>query len=403
MYEQPYNPYRNNIAIIKDYFKSKSVLVLAILSIVSMILSVVNSLFSSTVTKEILLQMSNYIDTQFSFDASSKEAASQLSKALRDISASGSEVMSVLGSVSALSILTVVGLMLIYFKSRSENPDTAPSAGFTILYVVAVFSLVGAIMLTVGMVILAAVMFFLYAEFSRTGDLGTTFTYGGKTYAFTADLFLILAIVLTFLFVIIGFVTLFFTINHVRYLSSVRKSMNSVELSRKGAKPYGVFCVICAVSIGISMISSIPTLFIGNNTTLRELGIVITTDTTVSSIVSLVATAVSFVIYILQAKLALGYAKYIDDKKYGYNEPAAPAAYVPAGGATNNTQNPYSYLAQQKQEISMQEATFVNPYLNEESPQKSPEKPAATQPTCPACGAPVDPQAPFCGQCGTKL
>ena len=42
MYEQPYNPYRNNIDIIKNYFKSPMVLVLGILSIVSMILSAAN-------------------------------------------------------------------------------------------------------------------------------------------------------------------------------------------------------------------------------------------------------------------------------------------------------------------------------------------------------------------------
>ena len=34
MYEQPYNPYRNNIDIIKNYFKSPMVLVLGILGAV---------------------------------------------------------------------------------------------------------------------------------------------------------------------------------------------------------------------------------------------------------------------------------------------------------------------------------------------------------------------------------
>lgn len=401
MYERPYNPYGHNIAIIKDYFKSKSILVLGIMNIVAIIISVVNSLASSQMTKQIISGLADYFDKSVSPDGD-QELIRQISQGLHDASASGVEWLSVLSSVSIFSILSVVALFLIYFKSRSEDPDVSPLAGFTLLYVIAIFAMIGAILLTVGLIVLVVLFFFLYAEAARTSDLGFTVNLTGDPIRFDSSLLLVLAIILAVVFAIAGFFLLFSTVNRVRYLSSVRSSMKTVELSRKGAKPYGVFCVISAVCSGISLISSIPTLFVGNKDALRNMDIVISADTTLPGILSVVASLVALVIIILQAKIALGYAKYIDDKKFGYNEPAAP--YTPAAAAANTQQTPYSYLAQQNSEpISIKEATFVNPYLNDSDTQKATEEKPASPSTCPACGAQVDTSAPFCGQCGTKL
>ncbi len=398
MYEQPYNPYRNNIDIIKNYFKSPMVLVLGILSIVSMILSAVNSLLSTDLAKEITAAAADIFDKSSFSDSSAQEGAKQIANALRQVSSAGSSVLSVLSSVSIVGILSVVGIMLVYFMSRSSNPETAPTAGFTILYVLAILSLVGAIILTVSMCILIVALFILYAEFTRKPDLAFTFTVFNKPLKVDATLMLILAIAMIILFIILSFVTLFVTINRVRYISSVRKGMTSVELSRSGAKPYGIFCVIAAVFTGLSLISSISALFTNNLDVLREYGIVIKAKTTLPMVMSLIMNAVSLAILIIRSRLALGYAQYIDDKKYGYSEPPASTPYVPQGaGVSTQQNNPYSYLAQpsqQNQDVSIQEATFVNPYNDTQS---------AAEPTCPSCGAKVDPDAPFCGQCGSKL
>jgi len=195
-------------------------------------------------------------------------------------------------------------------------------------------------------------------------------------------------------------VMLFFLINRTRYIGSVRKSMNSVELSRGGAKPYGVFCVISAAFTAMSLLSSIPTLFVTQEVTVSELNFSLTIHSKFPFVLSVISTAVSLATLILQAKLALGYAKYIDEKKYGYGESNPPAAYAPMGvgvGTRSSQPTPYSYLAQPKtEEPAVKDDSFVNPYLDE-------EKTAAVEPTCPACGAKVDGNAPFCGHCGTKL
>ena len=107
------------------------VLVLGILSIVSMILSAVNSLLSTDLAKEITAAAADIFDKSSFSDSSAQEGAKQIANALRQVSSAGSSVLSVLSSVSIVGILSVVGIMLVYFMSRSSNPETAPTAGFT--------------------------------------------------------------------------------------------------------------------------------------------------------------------------------------------------------------------------------------------------------------------------------
>lgn len=390
MYERQHNPYQRNITIVKDYFKSPAVLALALLHIVSMIISVVSSFVTADLSKEVISKLADYFDANFLSANSSNDFLNTLSEAMHQVTIS-------YGSVSAITVLTVVGLFLLYFKSRSEKLDDVPSAGVTLLYVLAIIALIFAILITIILIAGAVLLFFLYFEFKNKPDLAFDVKIAGSTMTFNDSAVLIAAIAFTIIAAGIIFFALFYAISRTRYLSSIRSSMNSVELSRKGAKPFGSFCVLCAVGAGGGLISSVVQLFTTNSKdALNELGIVINSDITVSSVIGIIASAVTVAIYILQAKIALGYARYIDDKKYGYDDPSDPAPYVPIG--TSGQQNPYSYLAHQQNAANEDDSDFVNPYLE-------PREAAAqkTQATCPACGAKVDGNAPFCGQCGSKL
>ena len=175
--------------------------------------------------------------------------------------------------------------------------------------------------------------------------------------------------------------------------------MTTVELSRSGAKTFGVLCVISAVFSGLGLLSSFASLFSSSNELYTRLGIEISSDKILPMVFSVLTQAVALAILIFRAKLALGYAKYIDSKKYGYDEPVnpeGPAPYVPygVGVGSSSQQNPYTYLTQQNEDSPTVDVSDVNPYMDDFN---------QTAPVCPKCGAPVDSTSPFCGQCGARL
>ena len=116
-------------------------------------------------------------------------------------------------------------------------------------------------------------------------------------------------IIFAVLLLIIAAFLLFTAINKFRYYSSVRTSISSVTLQSGGAKPYGVMCVISAVFSAFGILSSIGSfLFFGNSGFSSLTGV---------SLVTILGNILSFVIFVLDAKIALGYKKYIDEIMYG--------------------------------------------------------------------------------------
>ena len=123
-----------------------------------------------------------------------------------------------------------------------------------------------------------------------------------------------------------------------------------------------------------------------------------------STILSLVGYAIAFVIAILQAKIALGYAKCIDEQKTGYgNAPYAAGGYAPANADAQTQPYPYSNPVQpQAEEPAVKDDSFINPYLDDEKTMAASPTPS-TNTICPSCGAKVESRSPFCGQCGKRL
>ena len=457
MYEQPFNPFIKNQQTVKDYCKSPVVLSMGIVRIVSAVLAVVSAVLISTQmpailddVKELLLQfcqttgvpLSSVRDFYTVIDGSSQ------------VFTAGS-IPSILPSV-LITCLIAAAFFIIYFKSRNSDPTSTPSAGVTILYVFAIIEMIAIIIITVAVVAGFVLLFWLYFQMkSATAGL----------YVFTLDLpFLnrsmsleiypgmLLAIIIAGLIVaaICIFLALFYVINKKRFFGSIRSSMNSVELQTRGAKPYGVMCVIGAFFSGLSLLS-IPSLFIFGNGRLKVLVVI--------GIVSALSSIASFVTVVLEAKFALGYKNYIDGVKYGYmrhGESDAPYSPYPAGGYNAPQSNPYVNAAPPVNPMptagyGFGPANDTNPYSAQtydapsadnaysdpygyEAPSKAdpyaaeptddaipsvdkafaafddepaPEAESETSPeaaaVCPSCGAELEPGSAFCGNCGTKL
>lgn len=413
MYEQPFNPFAANLAVVKGYFKSGKVLAVGVLYIVSAVLRIVSSLLASNTVTSFFNDWFGVMD-RMGFDVS--DVPDEFYQMINQSSgiASASAVTSAIFS-AVVTGLIAAGFILIYVKSRNEAPDASPKAGVTILYVFAMIEMILSIIAAslVGLVFLLLIVVLVIGYQSYSGGFGG---YNGTALiAVYLILFLICAVAM--------FYVLFTAINKKRFYGSVRQSLSTVELQNKGATPYGVMCIINAVFLGFSLLSSIASI-----SSLTMIGF--SSGTVIAACLSMVTTVVGFVTLILTASIALGYKKYIDNMKYGYNgtpyggaQDAAPYnGYAPAP----NSQNPYAVPQQPApyndgyadgNSIPPQPAPYHDGAAN---PNNTPQQPAPyndgyvdgnsvppqqayAAPVCPNCGAPIDPAAPFCGNCGVKL
>lgn len=388
MYEQPFNPYASNLAAVKNYFKKPLVLVIAIIYVLSAIVGVILSITTSGSVPGFLRDLVNYLDKMGINSGISPADLESVNGAV-----SQSSVISMLPSLiisAAVTLLIAVAFFIIYFKSRNESSESTPSAGVTIMYVLSIISLVFIVIGFIGMVASAAILMIFSGTVadsignSKVVDIG-----GGYQLNLNGPALGTALIIIAVLLLIIAAFLLFTAINKFRYYSSVRTSISSVTLQSGGAKPYGVMCIISAVFTAFGVLSSIGSLiFFGNSGFSSLTGV---------SLVTILGNILSFVIFVLDAKIALGYKKYIDEIMYGYNEPtyggtqpdAAPLPDYNRQDTVSAEQNPYS---------APQPKTYNDGFSQTSQPVDRPAAPAV----CPNCGAPTEGGA-FCGNCGTKL
>lgn len=398
MYEQPFNPYAANLAVIKGYFKQTKVLIIGILYIVSAIISIITSVITVSRTGQ-------YINDAFSIFKSFGLDPGVNENEIRQIvdAVSASSVTSTLPSIivsAGIILLTAAAFIIMYVKSRSDAPESGPKAGVTILYVLAVISLVFTIIGLVGTILLVILFMYLAGTISSIGsdsiDIGNGYQLNIDGAAIS-----VIVIVLGIFLLLVMIYSLIVAVSQKRYYGSIKASLNTVELQNKGAKAYGVLCIINAVFVGLSVFSSVYALMSFTSAGLTSL--------IPTGILSIVSTVVSFLILIFNAMIALGYKKYIDEMKYGYN--GAPyggqGGYTPAP-AYNNVQAPYAAPRQSGYSDGYNDGYNGTSYAPQQdySPNaqqaSSPEPQYESKNICPYCGAPTD-GAPFCGNCGAKL
>ncbi len=361
-----FNPFAQNVAIIKNYFKRKSVLVMAITFLLGVLVSLVTILLSINMLPDMLAQSNNLFRSGYS--SSYRYSTSTLSVIY---------VIAIASFVPIIitGVLKFVSYILIYKKSNNSDPKSNPSAGFTILYVLSIISLVGACVASFFLVIAIFIMFFglIYAVTS-------TSYYSSQTS--TAAL-IVLMISCAALIVLM----LFAAINELKYFKSIRRSMNSVDISRKGAKPIGVLRIIYIVSLSfyllmmtislISMLTSRNAIYYHRSDISNMLPLLI---------LSIILFITYIIYYIFAAKVSLGYSNYIDNIKFGYNGfSAAPLKYTPAQpmpmqATPANSEQPIPNIQQNNFVAQPGEKCF-----------------------CPQCNNDVKPNDAFCNKCGYKL
>ena len=356
MYEQQFNPYAANVDIVKGYFRSGKVLALGILYLISLGLSV-----ATTLMQPVSVTLDRFIGLFDQLGIDSSELSSYYSSAVTESSAS--TVLSILFS-SIITVLTAVAFIIIFAKSRSNDPESTPSGGIGILRVFSVIAFVLSIIVVV-LIVIAFVIFII--AISSVNEY-----FDGDVQK--ATVFQVIAGLIVSLFI---FLLLSFTGSQKNFYRSAKWSLTSVDLETTGSVAYGVYNIIFAIFMGISMIGSAITMITGFS---------------LFNLLSFLTVLVAFIILILTASLALGYNRYIKRQKYGYND--TPYGGAPNGPQDDNYRMPYGGSPQ---------GGYGDNYPNYNMPQQNPSGYYDNGYSCPNCGAPIDGAAPFCPNCGTKL
>lgn len=271
MYEnvpKNFNPYKQNLSHVKDFFKKPIVLIIAIFHIVSLALSLITTLGDSTVGKHLYqaeLISSDYYDLI------------------------GNPVFGLVLMTPSIifSFLIIIAYFLIYAKSRSSKPESSPRVGFSIMQIIAVFQLIGAVIVVAAMAFVGFVMWTSYLSASDYYffNLSTSAT-------------LINCIIATSIFILLAILILIYSVSNLRFFKSLKRCISSVNLVSGGAKGLAVTSVVFAVIQALALAAYI--LLSGVRSYSNEF-----------MIISIITIAVSIIIYILQAIIALGYRKHV--------------------------------------------------------------------------------------------
>lgn len=354
MYENeqyPFNPFAQNLAIVKNYFKRPAVLVQAIMVVVAIVASLVLSILS-------VISFSDVFASIFSDPELYADMPSELLPYMNELQNSQSSLTINLSSI-VLPALLAAAFFIIYFKSKNDNPMSNPMPGFTMMYVVAIINLVFACISALVLLLFMLIFVIMLIAFSSDPTMASDMPFFTGLFVGIMVMFaLLIALMLTY------------SISHVKYVKSVRDSLSSVTLSSKGAGVYGTCNVIYAVVSGIGVL-----LMLGLSALFAIMGEVAPELSAFESLaplylVSAAVSVIQFVVYIIEAVISKGYKKYIDEITGGYNDIGVPQPmYAPS--------------------------VYV--------PQMTADNAFSQQVCCPNCGAVAGDDDVFCNACGLKI
>ncbi len=411
-----YNPepliYRNK-HYVKQYLATPAVLILAILQTIAIVLSLLSSVFSAANSEAFSNAMASIMQDSFGENVNFSVSTST--------------------SLPLLSAAFGVCFFLLYFCARSKKENSAVKGSVTFFWVLSIIQLVGNCLISALFVLLIFVMLLIIPS---TMYLLNTYSYQQSIYdaesASVADIFTIVMIIFFVIMAAIVAFILFFSINHLRFAASVRKSVSTPELSSKGAKGTGVAYVIASVFSAVGLLFGAIIFFaaffipevnhINSNATFGK-------DALLSIGAScLISYFINLANYVYMAKFAFGYRKHIDTAGPGgsylpipvmqiNSAPAQtyyqPAPAQPVTGAVTQEQNSYpaptadfALATEAEPSLCAEPAAESVTDIHEDAESESTNTPDASQNEfprfCSNCGVPTVKGQFFCSNCGTK-
>lgn len=404
-------PIQNNLALVKSYFRRKSVLAAGILLILLVAAEIV-SIFAAVPA------VKNVIDSPSLFNNYQNPA--ELYNAIQSAVTNASYVTTFISL--AVSALFIAAFLIIYFKSKNPLPTANPRAGFSILHVFSIIYLV--LICFASVIVLFAMLIITFAAIFGGSSYNSSFTLNGQPYYGNPMPFIILFFVI---FAAAIALLLVWSISCVRFLGSVKRTIDGPQLVVKGAKTFGVLNIVFGI---LSCFGAVSTLL--TSSVMEPLSSLMPNAAqdffSVSLWITFICSAISAAFTILIGVICTGYDKFMKET-IASATPVAPAAFhapyqggtvVPpagnpyAGNQANPFQqrpsNPYAQgspfpsAQQAKPEEPAQKGTAGTDTVpaSEETASTETDTPKGDS-LCPGCGKEVRQDDAFCEHCGYKL
>lgn len=309
-----------NTNYLKEYFKKKTTLVIAIsygLSILLSLASMITALLPSA------LRSLRALTGEYVYGATGNFAPSQL-------------VQLATLPMLILPFLSFLGFLLLYIKSKNSSPASSPKGGAAVLKAVGTISLVLGIFETFVLLlipILFAFMPYATSKLYRFDFPYDTFSQNPEAAPivmgaiFAGIVFLIVAPFIVYLLLSVIF--------EFRFFSSLRKSLVTSNLTAKGSVGFGVMniisCVFTTLVTGTSILLYVLNTAFGIRGILplrnTSLGTASSFTSIVSIIILVLSLALSLVSGIAIAKFAFGYNKHIKSVPENFHDTPKPYYY----------------------------------------------------------------------------
>ena len=383
-YQNGFNPFSQNISIVKSYFKKPRILTLGILYAISAVLTIISGIVMMPV-------LNNYMGAIMKMPGITEGMTPsdiEFFNSFMNIYVDAITLSSIIPSVIMVAI-TSVAFFIIYNKSKNADPTSTPKAGVLILFILSIVQLIPIIL--ISLILLLAIILLVVAGIvaADTPDAGIIW---------------VLAAVYAVVFGTMFALFLIYFINQVRYYNSVRKSLTTINLTYKGAGIFGVFSLIYGVYMAMnsfSIFSVKPMLNLMGNLAPEMAYITGLFDSlTPLFVVSSIASILSAAIMFINGITAMGYKKHIKNYTEGYsgggidNAVAPQPVSIPAYNAP--VENEIPQFTQSVKPAPTSEPQFEPVIFNEGQ---------AVSPAvyCPRCSTPAKAGDVFCKACGTKL
>lgn len=375
------NPYQQNVDIIKGFFQRPIVLVLAIASAASCVVSLFVNVASTAYTDYFLQQFIANVPLEYR-------------KYLADISSSGSVSI----NLPVFAVLETVAFFLFYFFSKSSAKDlNVPS---TMLKVVSIIELV-LYCVCFGLVLVALIFLMVIASFLTT-------SYDSYASVTTP---VIVGFLVGFLiaFCLIAALIIFYAASKVKFADSVKKSTKTIYLYKNGAQVFGILTIIVGGGNALSSLCMLAVPFSGY---LVFSGLVGAASTVILGVV-----AIQYSGYIKEMT-----EKFATRPPYEPVQSGSPSDAQPFEGVQGVSQpydaQPYSQPLNPMYQQPYAPPEDVSPSAQETYPQADfdgapPENsfaedaPAGQQAPapkfCSACGNQLGEDDYFCNNCGTRI
>lgn len=330
------DPYTRNRMYTKQFLKKPLILILAILTSIGAICSIVNI---------VLILTNEYLSHVYS---------------------TANYISFLLGL--AMTILGACAFWIIYAKSRNPSPLASPNAGLTILSVLS-------IVLIVLVIFLAVMLLIALIAFSGSDILEDSL---GWYFGGGAVVVLILILIVTLV------LCLLFFIGAARFTGSLRKNSTNVLMQTGGSMLFGVMAIIASIVFLISLISSFS-----------DYTVVAIISQIVTLLTNIFYAVVAFSYHQYAKAINVQLPEYMNAPQGGYSpprQPVYPQNYADPSFTSPNPmyQQPYpnQYQGYYQQP---QQPTYQNPY--NQAPQQP--YPGYPQQQPPAAGYGVGSAYPF--------